>query len=162
MSRIMIHKVASRPIKDYVYNDRSVSYDILVVKGPTNRDLYLQETFPKSTHYKKKSSSTYQEFISEYIVLEVIRSEKIQIDDKIWQWSKPAYSRKAIVAYHEKGLLKSPIQRREIPSYPIEGDESVVFIHPLDKTNVKFPVIYSFIKEEGIKAKNIVKNLLKD
>ncbi len=150
----------SEPLKE-VISFISEDVQILIVKDLKKWESFLKIVFPKSTHYQKKESSTYEEHVQQFEVISVIKSGRFKTGDLFWVWDEPAYCLDAIKLDHEQGILESPIVEVRTPDYPVEGDNFIVFIRKVDKKNKKFPEVFSISFKEGVKAEKEIKELLK-
>jgi hypothetical protein len=140
------------PISE-VMKDLSAEDHIVVVQDPVSQKQYLKICFPKQTHYMMNEETIYEEFVSEYVVIDVLRSDTLKAGDHFWVWHEPAYGLEDVKQYHEIGLSISPdIMVRE-PEFPVKGDQRIVFVSScISKGNAEFPAVYSIWADEGLEA----------
>ncbi|MCD4812401.1 hypothetical protein K8S19_01710 [bacterium] len=160
MSQIHIEEVDAVPLGEYIQERVSEDTHILLVKGSIKSELFKDVTFPKETHYQKGKETGYQEFVFQYQVEAVIRSDKFKAKDVFWVWKEPAYTYDDMKRYHEEGMLGSPIVLEEKPNYPIKGDRLIVFITNSELENKACPETYIINKKEGMGASEEITNLL--
>ena len=138
---------------------------VVVVQGPLSTKTYRQVVFPAKTHFGPKDNrteDTYTEFASEYVVVDVIKSDILKTGDRFWAWKEPAYSLKDTKRYHEEGLSKSPVVLKREPVFPLTGDRHIAVAVKLDsKSTREFPLVFSIQAEEGLGADPAIRKLLK-
>jgi hypothetical protein len=148
------------PLSDIV--DRlSPDDQVVAVQGPVSQKVFCKVIFQKDTHYKKDEETVYEEFVSEYMVIQVIRSAVFKAGDRFWVWNEPAYTFKDVKRYHETGLSRSPDILERTPEFPPDGDKSIVFITRwLSKTSAEYPLVYSIKAMEGPGAEEKIRALI--
>jgi len=138
---------------------------ILTVKGPLTSSSFLRHVFPKETHFRtdeRRQEDAYEEFVSDYEVASVIRSDQFKVGDHFWAWEEPAYSLEDVRRYHEEGFSRSPVVLVRKPVFPLTRDRHIVVVSRLaGKSSAEFPVVYSVLATEGLGAEAEIRKLLK-
>jgi len=137
---------------------------ILLVEKTENSEIYFEKLLPADTHYEKNTQTPYQEFIYQYKILDVIKSNNLTVGEKIWIWAEPAWPLSSVELYHEEGLMESPIILQSKPVFPIDGKTDIIFIDKLeDGKNKKYKNIFTISHTEGSAGKSeILKALASD
>jgi hypothetical protein len=139
----------------------SANDHIVIVKGPISSKTFLKVVFPKETHFEKAEETTYEEFVSEYAVIDVIRSDFFKAGDRFWAWQEPNYDLEDTRKYHETGFSRSPDILVREPRYPLKGDRHIAFARKMDsKSTHDFPEVFSILAEEGMGAEPEIRNLI--
>jgi len=149
------------PLNDIV-GRLSEKDQIVVIQGPVSHKLFRKVDFPIETHFQKSEVNSYEEFLLEYAVIEIIRSTDLKVGDRFWVWEEPAYSLKDVRRFHETGLFRSPDIWKRKPEFLREGDIFIAFLFPCtSKCRAGFPIVYSIMAEEGLDAAGKIKTMIK-
>jgi hypothetical protein len=139
----------------------SANDHIVIVKGPISTKTFLKVVFPKETHFQKTEETTYEEFVFEYEVMDIIKTDSFKTGDHFWAWQKPNYDLEDTRRYHEEGFSQSPDIPVRKPNYPLEDDRHIAFARKIDsKSTQEFPEVFSIWAEEGIGAEPEIRKLI--
>jgi len=134
------------------------SAHVVVAKGPLGSRVLVEVHLPRETHFKKISESTYTEHVSEFEVLEVLRSSSLRPGERFWVWHEPAYDLKATRAYHETGFSRSPVIQSRSPVHAPRGEERVLCLE--EKANDQGLILFHELAVEGFAARDELARLL--
>jgi hypothetical protein len=120
-------------------------------------EIFKEAVFPKETSFKH-TESKYNEYVTLYMVDEVIVSSDLTQGNIIRVWKEPAYGIELAKIYHETGLVESPAILRYTPLHTVKENGQVILL--LGETYSENSTAYNLRGTEAATSEDDVRQAL--
>lgn len=139
----------------------SPRHHVAIIEWLEESELFASTKLPRETHHRKEQETVVEEHVVAYRLIKVLASSELKSGERIWVIASSRHRMQVARAFHERGVMKSPVIQVRKPQHPPEGTERLVVLYRIDRSTPVHPAVYSIVLEEGVAAEPEVQRILR-